>query len=943
MGSAFFSSALSVGKWKADIVVSFQLDLHVSRPPHAWVDVLVNDELDVDDLVGETASLGFGYIDDDQPRIFGGVIESVTSFGAADSEGTRLFNYRLHIVHPLAMMAWFEGNRIWQDLSVKDIIEKQLEECGLGADHVEMKLTETYLVRDFCVRYDESVLAFVNRLCEEEGIYYFWDLVGGKPKIVFADDSSNAPAIDGDEEVKFVEGGGLADQHDSVWRIFDRRREVSGKFTLRDFNLEKPKLDLTAHKDSDKNADLEVYDYPGIYADVGEGKRLAEVRLQAEQVERHLVDLEGDCARIHAGRKLKIAQSEHHDVSGEFFVVAVTHHMTRIAGEKGAGTLADESYVTTATVLPKKEKFRAPRITPKPIIEGPQTARVVCPSGAQSEEVHTDEYGRAKVKFHWDLGPAEDDKASAWFRVGQIQTSGSMMLPRLSWEVIMEFEEGDPDRPLVTGKFYNGAQMPPYALPEGKTRTSVQSASSPGGGGRNEIRFEDKAGGEEIMIHSQKDTTIKAANNKTKNVGKNETASVKVDRTLQVGADQEVKITKASQNSIGGNHSVSVGAVRKVECNAVTGLTTGGDASTSVGGMHYEMDGNPLEAIINIAISKAAEIAAEKAAEAAEHVKGAVMGKVNQVLGPVQGVVSKAQQLGGGMAALANGDLSGAGALVTGAAGLPGASAIAGGLGSKGGGGGGGGGLAPVQPGLAATTKAGPGGKGSSAGGIAAQNYLSGKLTDLVGEAVKGARKGAKKLAGGGGEGGGGGGGESEANEKGPKGDVDSVDGADNEKGPGHSATDVAGSINETVGALKVQGTVEGIMLNAKSFSETIGAARAEIVIGNRAESVEGMKKETSLGLIVLSKADETENVGGAKTAMVGGAVIDLVKQAHTISAGAPATFIGAFHKVEAKTKITLKCGGSSIVIDDSGITITSPIVTVTAAKIQLTDKVTEV
>ena len=935
-----FQSQLLVGSSPVRHVVAFHLDLRVSRPAEAWVDVLVEDAFDADAIVGSDATLSFGY-GGDEPRRFGGVVESVTAFGVDDSDGTRLFNYRLVIVHPLALTAWSEGHEIFQDLDTPAVLAKVLEAEGLSGDSIEMRLTATYPKHEFCVRYDESVLAFVNRWCEQEGIHYFWELTGDSAKLVFADDSSAAAPIDGEPQLKFVERSGMVDPKDSVSAVFDRRRVVSGKFVLRDFHFETPKVDLTGTASADVDTALEIYDYPGLYGTVADGKRLAQVRLECAQVERHLVEVEGDCTRLHAGRKVELTHAEHADANAEHFVVAVSHHMSRTGGEKESGSIGDEEYGTSATLLPLRVKFRAPRLTPWPVIEGPQTAMVVCPAGAQAEEIHTDQHARAKVKFHWDLAPAMDDKASAWFRVGQMQTSGSMILPRLGWEVIVEFLEGNPDRPVVTGKLYNGVYMPPYALPEGKTRTSIQSASTPGGGGKNEIRLEDKAGGEEIMIHSQYDTTMKAANNKTKNVGNNETASVKVNRTLHVGASQEMKISKASKNDIGGSQTVSVGAVRKVEVNAVSGLTTGGNASTTVGAVHFEMDGNPLEALIALAVAKASEIAAEKAAAVAEQVHGAVMGKVNQVLGPVQGLVGQAQKIGGAMAAVAGGDLGATAGLLGAAASLPGAGALTGAMGGGGGGDGGGGGGGAVEGGPAATTNAGPGGEGSSSADIAAKNILQSAMTTAL---QKGIRKGGKALSGAVGGDSDGGGGGSEANANGPEGAVASVDGADNDKGPGHQLHDVAGSINDTIGALKVVATAEGIMCNAAgSLTDTIGAARAEIVLGNRAESVEGMKSEKTLGLIIVSKADETEKVGGAKTCMVGGAIVDKITGGHSIESKAPATFIGAFHKVEAKTKITLKCGASTLVIDGGGITIESPMVMITAGKIVIPKAVTEV
>src|SRR4029079_5019881 len=192
--------------------------------------------------------------------------------------------------------------------------------------------------------------------------------------------------------------------------------------------------------------------------------------------------VEADCVRMECGKKFKITDALHDEINGEYVITGLVH-------EPGYSGGSEVTYNTIASVLPGKVKYRAPRVTPWPVIEGPQTARVVAPKGSQPEEIHTDEHGRSKVKFHWDLGPDQDDKASCWMRVGQLQTSGSMILPRIGWEVIIEFLEGNPDRPIVTGRLYNGLFMPPYALPEGKTRTSLMTSSTPGGGGTNEIRF----------------------------------------------------------------------------------------------------------------------------------------------------------------------------------------------------------------------------------------------------------------------------------------------------------------------------------------------------------------------------------------------------------------------------------------------------------------------
>ena len=424
---------------------------------------------------------------------------------------------------------------------------------------------------------------------------------------------------------------------------------------------------MTSTAQASAHTDFEVYDYPGGYLEPADGKRIAQLRLDAEQAAVETLSMDVDCTRVSVGCKLTVADTSSSD--GDWVVTRAVHEHEW--DESGA-----PRYVCHAELLPAKTKFRPARVTPRPVIEGPQTASVVCPAGSLFEEIHTDEHGQCKVKFHWDLGPAADDKATAWMRVSQLQTSGSMMLPRLGWEVIVEFLEGDPDRPIVTGRLYNGFFMPPYALPEGKTRTAIKTASTPGGGGSNEIRMEDKSGSEEIMMHSQKDTNISVANNKTKNVGNNETLTIGASSTTSVGANQTVKITKGSKNEIKSDQTVVVGGARTLEVNAVGAWNVTGSSTTTVGATQFEQIGNPLEALIALAVAKAAEIAAAKAKDAVAAVQGAVQGKIDQALGPVNDLVAKAGALGSGLQALGNGDLSALGGVVGGATGLPGVAAM---------------------------------------------------------------------------------------------------------------------------------------------------------------------------------------------------------------------------------------------------------------------------
>ena len=913
-------------------VLAFREEHHLGRPAEASVTVQLPGYVDPDELLGAAAELGFA-AGDGPKHAFAGIIEAVTLIGSTAMGGGSVHHVLFHVVSSIGLLGRSVGCQIFQEQDVKEIVTKVLEDNGVETGKLDWRLSGSYPKRTYCVQYNESALAFVSRLLEEEGIYFRSEARDDGEHIVFEDDSANSTPIDDSEELPFRQRTGLDTDTDAIYSISERSRVVSGKFTLNDYDFKRPKLDMLAEAESDIDTDLEVYDFPGLYVEPKEGKRLAGVRLEAEQAARSTLVIEASSTRIAAGRKLKITEALHDEINGGYVVTSVIH-------ELGHGGGAAPTYNVIATLIPEAVKYRSPRTTPVPVILGPQTARVVAPKGAPSEEIHTDEHGRCKVKFHWDLGPDEDDKASCWMRVGQLQTSGSMVLPRIGWEVVVEFLEGNPDRPIVTGRLYNGLFMPPYALPEGKTRTSLMTSSTPGGGGTNEIRFEDKAGAEEVMIHAEYDQNLTTANNKTTNIGNNETHTVKVDRKMTVGANEDVKITKGSEASVGGDQTVSVGGNRKVEVNAVTGITVGGSSTTTVGGNHFEMDGNPLKALLDLAAQKAAEVAKAAAAQAMEKIDAAVQSKVDQVMGPINGLQSQMQQIGSGMQAVANGDLGAAAPLMAQAAGLPTpggfASSLGGGGGATatragGGGGGGGGG------------EAGRAGEAGGAGepGITAQLGMDQAVNTAIDKGASAALDALGSALGLDSEGGGG---ESNANEAGPVGNVDGVDATDRAKGPGHMTSKIGGSYTEKVGSIKVTAALNGVFTNvAGDLTETIGAARVEMALGNRAEEVGGSKTESALGLVILTKGDETEKVTGSKTAMVGGAILEKIAGGHSITAGAPATFIGAFHKIEASSSITLKCGASEVVIDGSGISMTSPIVTITAGKVSLTKAVSEV
>lgn len=943
-------TSFTLDETAADRVSGFTLTRELGRPARLEIDVRFASDVAAENAVGKAALLAFGY-DGEPAHEMVGVVEAVRLVGssAMGAEGGGAAQaVHMTVVSQLGLLDGVVSAQIFQDLDVKEIVGKVLEDHGIAGDRQRWQLTGSYAKREYCVWYFESALAFVSRLLEEEGITFWSVAEDGEEKIVFSDDSPSASPIDGDAEVAFRGQRGGVTERDAAFALRELAQVRSGKFTLRDYDFKRPSLDMTVSAESAHDADLERYDYPGLYVEPSVGKQLATVRLEAEQVERETTIGLFDCPRLDAGRVFTLIETPVEDMGGELLVTKVLHAYGSAApavfrrfGMQG-GRQGDV-LVAEAFLIPKATKFRTAQTTPRPVIHGPQTARVVAPQGAAPESIHTDEHGRCKVKFPWDLGPDMDDKASCWMRVAQLQTSGSMILPRIDWEVVVEFAEGNPDRPFVAGKLYNGLFMPPYALPEGKTRTAMRTNSTPGGGGSNEIRLEDRAGGEEIMIHAQHDQTMKTANNKTSTVGNNATRVVAANETIDVSGNQTTKITMGSQTTVGGDNTVSVGGNRNTEVNAVTAVTVGGSQTIDVGGNHFEMDGNPLEALLAIATELAVEAAQAAASQALDRVNAAVQSRVDQAMAPINDLVGQAQGLAAGMEAVQNGDVGAIAGLAADAAGLP----MPPGFGGDAGGGESAGRAAPAGAG----GEGGGGGEGAGrgeggdGGGDGPTDY-TGMLgiNSAVDSAIdRGIRGGSAALGEALGLSAGGGGGQSTANVDGPAGDVAGVDQTDRTKGPGHSTHKVDGSYSESTGALRISGVLMGMHQEISgNLDETVAAAKLTATFGGINESTGGNKTVTALGQLTFSKGDDTENSAGAATAMIGGLVYDKIKGGYALEAGAPATFIGAFHKMEAATSISFTCGASSIQMDDSGVTITSPLVTILAGKIQLTKAVTE-
>ncbi|MFZ1987188.1 MAG: type VI secretion system tip protein TssI/VgrG [Desulfatitalea sp.] len=575
-----FTFAVEGNEW---LVVEFTVRESISTPFEIEVTLAVEEEIKLADAVGKVALLTIESADND--RLMHGMVNRFVQTGV----NGRFFLYQARVVPQLWLLSLARDCRIFQNKSVPDIVRQTLEDSGMTSDLFDFRLQGSYAPREYCVQYRESDLDYISRLLEEEGIFYFFEHSKEKHLLVFGDGAVNYQPIAGEAQVVFNAGSAMVAEEEAVVTFQLARQIRTGKYTLRDFNFEKPSLDLTADHSDKENKRLEVYDFPGEYATTEEGRRLVQVRLQEAVLFKERAEGKSVVPRLVPGFTFTLNSHVMDSFNQEYLLTSVVHSgaQPQVLAEK-ASSAEGTRYENLFEAIPSAVTFRPERQTAKPVVEGVQTAIVTGPSG---EEIYPDKHGRVKVQFHWDRLGKKDENSSCWIRVSQAWAGagwGAMFIPRIGQEVIVDFIEGDPDRPIITGRVYHGSNTPPYGLPAQKTKSTIKSDSTTGGGGSNEIRFEDKKGSEEIYLHGQKDWTIAIENNKNQTVGNNETLSVGSNRTKRVGNDQSETIGVNKTIDVGANHTETIG-VNKTESIGVNKTETiGANASLTVGANQTE-------------------------------------------------------------------------------------------------------------------------------------------------------------------------------------------------------------------------------------------------------------------------------------------------------------------------------------------------------------------
>jgi type VI secretion system secreted protein VgrG len=555
-------------------------------------------EIDLDKVVGNNVTVRL-QIGKDVDRYFNGFVSRLTQVG---NEGG-FARYHATIVPWLWFLTRTADCRIFQAKSAPEIIEEVFK--GHGFNDYQLSLSGSYVTRDYCVQYRETDFNFVSRLMEQEGIYYFFQHENGKHTLVLADSISAHSPYDGYEEITFqeLEKGASGREVITDWTMGKEAQPVA--CALNDFDFTKPKTSLRSNSNVSRQygaAQFEIYDYPGEYVDPSEGDRLSGVRLDELQTQYETLHGQANTRGIVTGCTFSLKSHPRDDQNRDYLITEVSLHAD--AGEFASGKTQGEFFSCSFTAIPKSQQFRSSRLTPKPFVQGPQTAIVVGPSG---EEIYTDEYGRVKLQFHWDRYGAADENSSCWVRVSQQWAGkqwGAMQIPRIGQEVIVEFLEGDPDRPIITGRVYNAVAMPPYGLPAEMTKSTVKSNSSKGGNGFNEIRFEDKKGSEQVFIHGEKDLDIRIKNDAFENIGN--------DRHLVVTQNRFEHVVNNRNETVDNNHKEQIGNDRNLNVVGKEAKAVGGSLSLTVTGDVIEVfKGNHSEQVTSDYYLKADNIVIE--------------------------------------------------------------------------------------------------------------------------------------------------------------------------------------------------------------------------------------------------------------------------------------------------------------------------------------------
>jgi len=534
---------------------SFHLDLLTEHGP-----------IDFTQIIGKNVTISVAQ-SDNTLRYFNGMVNQFAQSGS----DTNFMHYQMEVVPWTWMLTRYADCKIFHNKKVGDILEQVFQDRGF--QDYNLSLNGGYSPLEYCVQYRETDFNFISRLMEQNGIFYFFQHEKGKHTMVIADSSSIHEPCPGQESAGYnLMGGGLeTDDVVNTWNIEQELR--TGKYTLTDYNFKTPSASLLATESTiysvGGNASFEIFDYPGEYTTRGDGSAFAKLRMQEDEAGHLVAHGSSVCRAFTSGYKFDLVD-HYQDSMNASYVLTEIQHIASVGETYSGSGGGNDNYSNHFTCIPETVPFRPARLTPKPFVQGPQTAVVVGKSsdvgdgddggGGDGEEIWVDKYGRVIVLFPWDRA----GKCSCRVRVSQDwagQGWGAITIPRVGQEVIVSFLEGDPDRPIITGRVYNADQTVPYPLPDNQTRSTFKTRSTKYGGtdNYNELRFEDKKGDEQIFLRGEKDFDTRLKNDIREWVGNNRSLIVTQDQMEKAGGDLHSQVTGNINQKVGQNLSLQVG------------------------------------------------------------------------------------------------------------------------------------------------------------------------------------------------------------------------------------------------------------------------------------------------------------------------------------------------------------------------------------------------
>jgi type VI secretion system secreted protein VgrG len=516
-------------------------------------------------------------------------------------------------VWPLSLRS---GYRIFQGKTTQEIVEEVLRDAGVPPQHVSWRLAGRYARRVQCVQYDESEWSFIQRLLADDGISYWFDREDDGPRLVFGDTPGAHDSILGDAHVPFVDPSGMSGTVDSFFALARADELTHDAVHVRDYDERHPDVLIEGRAG---DGAFEVFEFPAFVPHGDAAAARASVRL--EQLQRLQVSTRGQsrCTRLQPGRVVRIDGASDEVFHGEWLIVEVEHTIEQAEDN----TASARPYHNTVLLVPrtldgKTRCFRPAPPASRPQVEGIETAVVTGPPG---EEIHVNDLGSVKLAMPWDPSEVRDDKSSRWARSLQMNMGGSMLLPRMGWEVAVGYLDGNPDAPLVLGQVYNAVKAPPYPMPATKATSALRSNTSPHDGSSNEIRFGDSAGAQEMFVHASKTQGVSVGASATTKVGVNETHDIKggyavhvKSQTITVGGSQKIDVGSDAQTVVKGARSESIGAVEDIGVKADLGVSVGSysevigalyglqcnETATTVKGAYAELVGGSLVALAGL-------------------------------------------------------------------------------------------------------------------------------------------------------------------------------------------------------------------------------------------------------------------------------------------------------------------------------------------------------